>query len=32
VNINEQLVKEGLAGRYPYPRLPDKPAACPPAP
>lgn len=29
MDINEQLVKEGLAGRYPYPRRPEKPAACP---
>ncbi len=29
VNINARLVQEGLAGRYPYPGPPEKPAACP---
>ena len=29
VNLNLKLVAEGLAGRYPYPGKPDKPAACP---
>lgn len=29
VNINERMVAEGLAGRYPYPAPPAKPAACP---
>jgi len=29
VDMNALLVREGLAGRYPYPGDPDKPAACP---
>ena len=28
VNINERLVEEGLAGRYPYPKPPERPRAC----
>jgi len=30
VNLNERLVEDGLAGRYPYPGPPEKPARCPP--
>lgn len=30
VSVNEKLVEEGLAGRYPYPDPPEKPAACEP--
>ncbi len=29
INLNQRLVDEGLAGRYPYPGPPEKPAACP---
>jgi len=29
INMNLQLVREGLAGRYPYPDPPEKPSACP---
>jgi endonuclease YncB( thermonuclease family) len=29
VNLNQKLVAEGLAGRYPFPGPPEKPAACP---
>jgi endonuclease YncB( thermonuclease family) len=29
VNLNLRLVEEGLAGHYPYPGQPEKPAACP---
>jgi endonuclease YncB( thermonuclease family) len=28
MNVNQKLVEEGLAGRYPYPDPPEKPAAC----
>lgn len=31
VDLNERLLAEGLAGRYPYPAPPEKPAACPSA-
>ena len=30
VQMNGRLVSEGLAGRYPYPKPPQRPAACPP--
>lgn len=29
VNVNERLVAEGLAGRYPFPGSPERPAGCP---
>lgn len=29
VNLNLELVAQGLAGRYPYPGPPEKPSACP---
>ena len=29
INLNHRLVEEGLAGRYPYPAPPERPAACP---
>jgi endonuclease YncB( thermonuclease family) len=32
VNLNARLVEEGLAGRFPYPGPPEKPARCPLAP
>ncbi|HOX46400.1 MAG TPA: thermonuclease family protein [Myxococcota bacterium] len=28
VNLNERLVADGLAGRYPYPGPPERPARC----
>lgn len=29
INVNERLVQDGMAGRYPYPGPPEKPARCP---
>jgi len=29
INLNQRLVKEGLAGRYAYPAPPEAPSACP---